>query len=304
MGRKTGISWCDATWNPVVGCSHISPGCDNCYAENIAYRFSGCHDDDNGDLMPYHGVINDQGNWNGKVEWRHTSFHPLRTKSPKTIFVCSMGDLFHQSVPFEWVDEILRVIYITPYHHYMILTKRSDRMKEYFDGISTPGTSATASVRMWNNAKYHYDSGMHGMHMQYLQGKPLDNLALGVSAETQERADNRIPILIQTPSTKHFVSIEPMIGEINLNADFLTAMLGRYPFVLEKKHRTTIIDLLDLVICGGETGSKGRTMSPDWVRSLRDQCSDAGVPFHFKSFGKSKERLIDGREWDGSINWA
>ena len=300
MGIKTGISWCDATWNPVVGCSHISPGCDNCYAEEIASRFSGCSS--NGTVRLYHGVINDLKKWNGKTEWRNTSFHPTQTKSAKTIFVCSMGDLFHESVPFEWVDEILRVIYATPHHRYMILTKRPQRMREYFDGISEPGTNSSGSVRMPRNMTYN-QCGLHGLHMRYLQGMPLDNLALGVTVESQEYI-KRVLTLVGIPAKKRFISIEPMIAQVDLSVEYFAPLLKQYPLKLQKKHRTKIIDSLDLVICGGESGSKSRPISDERVRRLRDQCDSFDVPFHFKGFGKPKVRTIDGREFGGVIDWA
>lgn len=302
MGNSTGISWTDATWNPIIGCSKVSEGCKNCYAEQMASRFSFdklCRP------LYYAGVINpDTMKWNGKVRQKIPKFNPISVKKRKTIFVCSMGDLFHESVPDEWIYEVLRVIMNTPKHRYMILTKRPERMQAYFEKRCA-----------------------------------INNLALGVSVENQETANERIPLLIQTTATKRFISVEPMLGTIDLMNDYLKMKLGEYPFCLPSRQRTKIIDLIDLVICGGETGKNARPVNPEWVISLRDQCENAGVPFHFKHWGewcqyeqtdhdfdrlgsyntryfsgmeqpmyrigkKKAGRKIDGIEWDSKIKWG
>lgn len=290
MGNSTGISWTDATWNPIIGCSKVSEGCKNCYAEQMASRFSF---DELCRPLYYAGVINpDTMKWNGKVRQKIPKFNPISVKKRKTIFVCSMGDLFHESVPDEWIYEVLRVIMNTPKHRYMILTKRPERMQAYFEKRCA-----------------------------------IKNLALGVSVENQETANERIPLLIQTTATKRFISVEPMLGTIELGL-CLNCMPGGY----ENCHEHT---KLDLVICGGETGKNARPVNPEWVVGLRDQCKNAGVPFHFKHWGewwpsdqgqwlseaekhvnfdgpdqnhyrigkKAAGRMIEGIEWNGMIDW-
>jgi protein gp37 len=241
MGSKTKISWTDATWNPVTGCSWASAGCDNCYAEMTARRFSW---NIKNEPLYYAGVINPKTmRWNGKVTQKIPKFNPLTAKRPRNIFVCSMGDLFHDSVPDAWIYEVMRVIMNTPQHRYMILTKRPERMQSYF--------AKRCSIK---------------------------NLALGVSVENQETADKRIPILLQTTAAKRFISIEPMLGPVDLNA---------MEYLIDKKRFSlTIGNYLDLVILGGESGPKARPMNPDWARLVRDQCFDSNVPFHFKQWGE------------------
>jgi protein gp37 len=205
------------------------------------------------------------------------SFHPgrldqpLRWKKPRRIFVCSMGDLFHEDVSEEWIDKVIGTMYLAPQHTFMVLTKRPERMLRYMkpDNYDT---------RTW----------------------PIKNLWLGVTAENQEMADLRIPILLQTPAAKRFVSVEPMLGPVYLRP-FLPHEFNREPHcpwcedcipnrgdwdgwkeTREGKHGP----FLDWVICGGESGPGARPMHPDWPRSLRDQCQAAGVPFFFKQWGE------------------
>lgn len=207
MGR-TNIEWTDRVWNPVTGCDPVSKGCDNCYARVMAQRFP---------------IWNDF-----KV-----TLHPQRLKEPlgwkksQKIFICSMADLFHEGVPFFFVDEVMSVIRFCPQHTFQILTKRPERMCEYFSGKFLPS-----------------------------------NLWLGVTAENQQRADERIPLLFDIPAAVRFVSVEPMLGPVDL-----------------KNYE------LNWVICGGETGAGSRTMEPEWVLSLQKQCKTYHIPFFFKSWG-------------------
>jgi protein gp37 len=181
-----------------------------------------------------------RGKWTGKVEccdWLLDK--PLHWRKPCKIFVCSMGDLFHQAVPTEFIYKVFDVMKSCPQHTFLVLTKRPQRMSpEPKDGICII----------------------------------FKNIWLGVSVENQKRADERIPILLQIPAAKRFVSIEPMLGLVDLER-------GRY-FLTEPGPR------LDWVILGGESGPKARPMNPDWVRSVRDQCKAAGVPFFFKQWGE------------------
>ena len=273
MGDKTKIEWTDATWNPVIGCSKVSAGCQNCYAESVAARFAIQHKD--GEFKGYyydvmHFTDYEQWVWSGETVRKQPRFNPLKATKPRTILVCSMGDLFHESVPDEWIDEVIAVIYRTPQHRYMILTKRPASMNRYFfkGGV----------VRV--TGEYDY---------------VLPNLALGVSIEDQKTADDRIPILLQTPAEKLFVSYEPALGAVKMADEWLeicsecggtgveceSARIACCPDCRHGKIRG-----LDLVIMGGESGPKARPTHPDWARSMRDQCKASGVPFHFKQWGK------------------
>jgi protein gp37 len=279
MGDKTKIEWTDATWNPVIGCSKVSEGCKNCYAESVAARFGIQHKD--GEFKGYyydvlHYTDTEQWVWSGESVRKQPQFNPLTARKPRTIFVCSMGDLFHESVPDEWIDDVMAVIYRTPQHRYMLLTKRPARMNRYF-----------------------FKGGLVRVTGEY--DYMLPNLALGVSIEDQKSADERIPILLQTPAEKRFVSYEPALGPVDLRflrhgniacvkcdgsgsvAPYDGSSGGAMCPICEGHGSTGGIDL---VIMGGESGPKARPTHPDWARSMRDQCEVAGVPFHFKQWGK------------------
>lgn len=245
--NKTAIEWAEYTWNPITGCTPVSEGCANCYAKRMAKRLAG------------------RGGYPADEPFRVTLHperleEPLRLKKPRQIFVVSMGDLFHDDVPDEFICRVFAVIALTPVkHRFLILTKRPHRMREFILGL--PQRDET--FRLWVRAGGEW---------------PLSNLWLGVTVENQARADERIPILLQIPAAVRFVSVEPMLGPVSLESQLGSAAESRR--VLNGWHG------IDWVICGGETGPKARPMHPDWVRSLRDQCRDAGVPFLFKQWGE------------------
>lgn len=251
------------TWNPIVGCSKISEGCDNCYAERMAVRL--CAMSEKSDKLSIRGhayeCAIDNGHWSGIPEVSDLS-KPYKMKAPRMIFVCSMGDLFHEHVKEVWQREVFETIEQSPQHLFIILTKRPQNAFDFFR--QNPGF------------------------------ENLPNVWLGVTAENQQRANERIPILLQIKAAKHFVSIEPMLGPIDL--DYIEYMpvsgTGVESFNCLYCEAAAIDDddfhgaNIDWVICGGETGPKARPMHPDWVRSLRDQCQAAQVPFFFKQWGE------------------
>lgn len=254
------IEWTDKTWNPVIGCSNISPACDHCYAEKMAARLAS---------MPktagsyVHVIDHEKRCWNGKTHFIESALSkPLHWRKPCRVFVGSMTDLFHPSTPFKWLTQIFDVMFHTPHITYQILTKRPDRMQEFMRDLSASS----------------------------LGGWPFPNVWLGVTVENQEYADKRIPALLDTPAAVRFVSIEPMLGPIDLG-EYLG---GERWFASEHP----MDKWLDWVICGGETGHGSRPLHPDWVRDLRDQCTLAGVPFFFKQWGrKAAGHLLDEHEW-------
>ena len=262
------IEWTEKTWNPISGCTKISDGCKNCYAEKMANRLK---------------AIGTKGYENGFEVTLHPEKLniPLKCKKPTMFFVCSMGDLFHSDVPFEFVDQIFKTIAKTPQHTYQILTKRADRMWAYLEGLY--------SAKNYRFVMSHNQLDDNGF---------LPNVWLGVTAENQEQADKRIPILLDTPAALRFVSIEPMLGEINLVKNKLVDKDGKYAFpYLSEQFRTKWIDLLDWVIVGGETGTKARPLQYEWVKDIQAQCKAAKVPFFFKKWGKLGQRdktLVDG----------
>lgn len=283
---STKISWCDETINPVVGCSKISKGCQNCYAENMAARLASMG------KVQYQAVTISR-RWNGRAEFVLSELQkPDKWKRPRSIFVCSMGDLFHESVQLEWIDRVMRMAWNNKRHIFILLTKRPVVMHRYFTGLATPGTGTDTAKRLLMNPNYGQQD--HGWHMRYLRGDALQNLVLGVSVESQEAADKRIRLLLQTPAARRFVSIEPMLGEVDLYRGGWSFLSPLYP---PPGNKTGWKRGLDGVILGGESGNKARPLHPEWVRMIREQCSAAGVPFMFKQWGKNVVSE-HGRPWE------
>lgn len=268
MGDKSKIEWTEATWNPVVGCSIVSPGCTNCYAMRMAERISRMTEGATGLAGSYGDLtkrVNGKPVWTGALRFvEHNVMQPVRWKRPRMIFVNSMSDLFHESVRDEWIDRVFAVMALTPQHTFQVLTKRADRMRAYIAGLPA------------RRRELDCHSGLDWCDW------PLPNVWLGVSAEDQKRADERIPHLVETPAAVRFVSAEPLLGPIDFEPIVRDAVLrGK---VAGSGGRGTTP--LDWIIVGGESGPGARPMHPDWARSIRDQCQAAGVPFFFKQHGE------------------
>jgi protein gp37 len=247
--------------------------------------------------------------WNGTVCLVLDALKkPYGWKKPRSIFVGSMGDVFLETVSFSWVDRIMKMVWDNPQHTFILLTKRAERMREYFEELSEPGTNAPASKRLLELPSYGQEH--HGWHMKYLRGEALPNLVLGVSAEHQEAADERIPELLATPAAKRFVSLEPMIAPIDLSRihesgdtegggawhSWESCLTGRR-FDPWSDGEVDGYPKLDGVILGGESGHGARLIHPEWVRTVRDQCAATGVPFMFKQWGANVLSEHD-RPWE------
>ncbi|HPS52999.1 MAG TPA: phage Gp37/Gp68 family protein [Phycisphaerae bacterium] len=302
------------TWNPIIGCSKCSPGCQHCYAERMAGRLVNIKQTEYYSGVVNHLVENSYGRvvdtvWNGKTAFVESALEkPLHWKQPRVIFVCSMSDLFHETVPFEWIDQVFAIMARCPQHKFLLLTKRPQRMVEYFANIG--GTSRHDWV---------WTCMARQMNVSHLKGInwPLPNVGIGVTICNQEEADAKIPMLLSIPAAMRFVSIEPMLGKIVLQTDTKyceTCGLHFNPIEIESEieHRdgsktievetfcercheiepemmSTVCGChigLDWIIVGGESGPKARPMHPDWVRNIQQQCSDSGVPFFFKQNGE------------------
>lgn len=258
MSADTKIEWTDRTWNPVTGCTKVSPGCDHCYAETIAERFRG------GPAFPNGFDVQLRG---------HKLTEPLRWRKPSNVFVNSMSDLFHDSVPDEYIAKVFAVMASAPRHTFQILTKRHGRMRSL---VSSDAFRQSVQRRIPH-------AGADSYVGKHYSTWPLPNVWLGVSTENQQWADIRIPALLGTPAAVRFISAEPLLGPVDL-----IQSLG----IHDVPPRTGLVrPQLDWVIVGGESGPKARPMHPDWARSLRDQCVDAGMPFHFKQWG---EYMVNG----------
>ncbi len=319
MVAETSIEWTrseDGTpgkvWNPVTGCSKVSQGCKNCYAERIAERF-----------------------W-GERAFTDVQCHPerldqpLRWRKPCRVFVNSMSDLFHEAVPVEFIDQVFAVMAACPQHIFQVLTKRPQRMLDYLRDTSIK----TLGV-WWTTIFECLERPEPPMPKTW----PLRNVQLLVSVEDQETADERIPPLLLSPAAVRGISAEPLLGHVDLRKirignswikggfahDWRVNCLRPQTIFPEDGH--VHLTGIDWVICGGESGPGARPMHPDWARSLRDQCQAAGVPFFFKQWGewlphnqdgnpelksgqhlncsdapvrvgkKAAGRLLDGREW-------
>jgi len=258
--QKTKINWADSVWNPITGCSPISAGCERCYARRMATRLHGRFGYP--DKNPFRVTLHPD-----------KLLQPLSTRKPRRIFISSMSDWMHPDVPDDYRDKMLAVMALTPWHTYYTLTKRVDNLLRYFD-TSTDNREEDVSRQMIQ---------VSGGKSAGLVEFPLPNVILGVTAENQAAADERIPLLLQTPAAVRFVSIEPMLGPVNLVQSFRKIYTGGG--VQSILHGYTRMPTLDWVIVGGETGPGARPMHPDWVRRIRNDCAVAGVPFFFKGWG-------------------
>ena len=294
MGTK--ILWTEETWNPVIGCSRVSEGCRNCYAERMAARHNS-----NPKTPQYHGIASftDSGpRWSGEARCLPEKLSaPLRWRKPRKVFVCSMGDLFHEDVPDEFILKVWNVIrscHVSGVGHvFQVLTKRPNRMADF---VSRVRFSNKGHGRLWlADDPADHESG-YSLGAGHLGCSGLTNVWLGTSAEDQPTLDERVPHLLRTPAAVRFVSLEPLLGAVDLtdlvvddgnpgewHIDAL--MMDDDPADDETFHGA----ILDWVIAGGESGPGARPMHPQWVRDIRDQCVSAGVPFFFKQWGEWTE---------------
>jgi protein gp37 len=286
MSDDTKIEWADATWNPVRGCTRVSEGCRNCYAERVAARFSGPGQPYDG--LTEHGMTGPR--WTGEVTFVESAlFQPLRWKRPRRIFVNSMSDLFHGKLPDAAIDRIFAVMALTPQHTFMVLTKRPERMRVYMEPFSQRRANGLGKAVI----ELGYRGPLEGLRW------PLPNCWLGVSVEDQATADARVPHLLLTPAAVRFISAEPLLGPVDLRGIYTRCPTHDFPsgFCVgpcsDRRH-------IDWVIVGGESGPGARPMHPDWARSLRDQCATARVPFFFKQWGSwavTYDRDRDDPDW-------
>lgn len=220
MGKVSAIEWTDSTWSPWYGCTKLSEGCRNCYMFRWAKRIG--------------------RNPNKVVRAKDGTFQaPIRWKEPRTIFVCSLGDFFHEDVRPIWREHAWNIMRSADQHTYLLLTKRPENIE------------AMLPEDWWYN--------------------PWPHVWLGVSAENQARADERIPKLLEIPATVHFVSAEPLLSEIDLSAYLVCG--------------------ISWCIIGSESGKHRRPMRDDWVRRLVQQCKKASVAVFYKQQFKNRKKV-------------
>lgn len=307
MGSSTGIAWTDATWNPVRGCSRVSEGCRNCYAEVIASRFSGPG-------QPFAGIAGSprryssrdghmkatgqRFGWTGRVELVPEKLsEPLRWRKPRRVFVNSMSDLFHEKLGDEDIAAVFGVMAACPHITFQVLTKRPERMRAWFRWAAAPASEGPdlycqrEAFRALGEEKDEFP--MHAVKGTFRAFSwPLPNLWLGVSVEDQKTADARIPLLLETPAAVRFVSYEPALGLVDFR---------RYVGGPDKDGDCALCGLawgegmdngcppgftrLDWIIVGGESGPKARPFDIVWAFSVVEQCKAAGVPVFVKQLG-------------------
>jgi protein gp37 len=293
MGDKTGIEWTDATWNPVSGCSKVSPGCAHCYAETVADRFWATQyptfrvsPGEDGEGMCGPDYSERPRRFTDVMCHTDRLDQPLRWKKPRRVFVNSMSDLFHEDVPDAFIDKVFAVMALAPQHTFQVLTKRAERMRAYCLTLGRyheiDRVSLAAKAMQPDGSGFMWTLGSNGWH--------IDNVWLGVSVENQRWADARIPLLLQTPAAIRFISAEPLLGPMdlgNLRGGTFDAMTG----CGDRERLTTWEDTprLDWVIVGGESGPGARPCRVQWVRDIVAQCRAASVPVFVKQLGAKPE---------------
>lgn len=287
---STNIQWTDEVWNPTTGCTRDSSGCDNCYAVTMTKRLEAMGQE------KYSGLVNiGKNHFNGVLKCHEdVLLKPLSWRKPKRIFVNSMSDLFHKEVPFEFIDKVFAVMALCPQHTFQVLTKRPERMAEYFHTYN--GGPAFSEDQEQQLAHYFpavmvedLCNGGESTTMRQLPGwwgrlnKVKDfviaappNVWLGTSCENQETADERIPHLLRCPAAVRFLSCEPLLAEISL----FTAL-----WETEGVFNPVPLNGIHWVITGGESGPNARHCTIGHIRSLVKQCKAAGVPVFVKQLG-------------------
>lgn len=277
MGDKTGIEWTEATLNVISGCTRISPGCDHCYIPTTPpLRMAGRKFDGEG-----------PGSTTGLLFHPERFQLPLSWRRPRRIFVNSLSDVFHEEVPDDFIARLFAVMGLASQHTFQILSKRHGRMRSLLG-------SRTFHMQVLDQAHLLVHGEVDGVKVPRATGDayraaerqaimrgpaplpyPLPNVHLGVSVEDQKRAELRIPALLDTPAAVRFLSMEPLLGPVDLTPHMpWDNSLAADPWGI------------GWVIVGGESGKGARPMHPAWARSIRDQCGNAGVPFLFKQHGE------------------
>lgn len=322
MSDRTAIEWCDSTFNPWIGCTKVSPACDHCYAEAQMDTRMGRVEWGAGKPRSRTSAAywKQPLRWNARIfwqcdtcGWRGEGPHldgllddndesvrelcpqcwpePIAVKlARRRVFCASLADVFDNEVPISWLADLLSLIYSTPSLDWLLLTKRIGNWRARI--------SAAVDTFEHRMANGYGDNHGYSMARNWLLGEHA-NIWLGATVANQQEADRDIPKLLAVPAAKRFLSIEPMLGPIDLSIDGLwNTECGRCEYghqcpetgawecsACDGTQKSGEVGI-DWVICGGESGPHARPMHPDWVRSLRDQCAAAGVPFLFKQWGE------------------
>jgi len=310
VSANSKIEWTDHTFNPWIGCTKVSPGCEHCYAEARDQRFAkGVHW---GKGAPRQRTSAANGKqplaWDREARYAQTCVISGDPSFRPRVFCASLADWLDDEVPVEWLADLLELIRGTPHLDWLLLTKRPENWRRRLQAVTDVCGDKFNGPDPFSPA------------YEWLIGDAPANVWIGTTVEDQPRAAQRIPHLLDIPARVRFLSCEPLLGWVDFEP-----VLG----VLSDRDRDAAG--IDWVICGGESGPAARPMHPDWARSLRDQCAAAGVPFFFKQWGewqqvmsqqevrerasgnfktlpagsafvrvgkKAAGRLLDGREWN------
>ena len=258
------IGWTDETWNPTTGCSRVSPGCEHCYAEALSLRYGWS-----------------KKPWTARNAAENVVLHPDRLRKPlywrkpRMVFVNSMSDLFHSQIPTAFIEQVFAVMGLAEKHTFQVLTKRAKDMRDFFSYEMRWAMIEGATHKLYED-RYDQDPSMW-----LAVNGPADNVWLGVSVEDQRRADERIPVLLDTPAAIRWISAEPLLGPLVIE------QLGQH-WLGAASQRAGMNDGLDWVVVGGESGPGHRPMKIEWVESIVDQCRAANVPVFVKQDSGSR----------------
>ena len=274
----TSIEWATKVWNPLRGCSIVSAGCRSCYAMKQAHRFAGPGG-------KYEGLTKMSGGgpvWTGEVRVVPEMLEaPLHWKKPQRVFVNSMSDLFHEDVPDSFIDQVFAVMALCSQHTFQVLTKRPQRAEDYLRSQATLNGIGDSIRRRSPTPAMSIAEAMRAFGIEVdpiSRWWPLRNVWLGVSVEDQATADERIPLLLETPAAVRWVSAEPLLAAVTLRLWLPFTTRGRGGDHREKGG-------LDWVVVGGESGPGARPFDIAWARSTVEQCKAAGVPVFVKQLG-------------------
>lgn len=306
MGDKTGIQWSDATWNPVTGCTKVSQGCKHCYAEGVAERFWPTQYPQV--PTPPHAAEPMRPRRFTDVQCHPDRLdQPLRWKRPRRIFVNSMSDLFHEDVPDDFIAEVFAVMALARQHTFQVLTKRPERMRAVVSAMresehgwithngenpSSYGGAGVVISAPYERGELTDERDELGRRIRERGTNvwPLPNVHLGVSVEDQATADERIPLLLDTPAALRFVSYEPALAGVDFRrlgrgGAAIDALGGDVTHVKSGDIYSCTPSVLDWIIVGGESGPNARPFDLAWARQTVAQCRAAGVPCFVKQLG-------------------
>lgn len=273
--KNTKIEWAHHTFNPWIGCTKVSPGCANCYAEAQDHRWG---HDSWGPGKPRRRTS--AANWRQPLRWneeQQTRYLERNAGAPipdrPRVFCASLADWLDEEVPVDWLADLLDLIRRTPCLDWLLLTKRPQNWRDRIVG------ACSRMLRDVGEPADKYNDDSYSLAKNWALGRPPANVWIGTTVENQAMADARIPALLQVPAKVRFLSCEPLLGRVEFsnvtNRADCVAQLGK-----------PALNGIHWVICGGESGPKARPMHPHWARSLRDQCAAVRVPFFFKQWGE------------------